>query len=426
MYIYCESWYNLNFIACMGFQSMADARLHLEQKQDKIEVKKETVTHSPSASVSSSGIFSLKMLSLKALLAQEHKLGKDYISRQLPSQLHDDYVHFKQENLKHLLDAILRGDPIAAQKMIKEYPILLLEKLEEKDFVTACSGQKSAKKTPYQMALAEEDTQMAAMLKAQLIFVADAKEADAQFNEQFPKGWEVDEQKRWQPIFGQLDTLTQAIRHAAPGDITSSGHPEYKLTVRKGSKVAIELAQFRSLLDATLNEIVTTGRHFNPDLLQRAFQIYDDHYHDYFGNDWSDPRAMLFWQQTIGYIERLFPANYVQAACDGFYNTEEKLRSGTPQARSFKFEVYHSGRGAWAPADFYPLSSSRLGFDFAIFARGAAAGGCGQGVAGLSAGMRTACDALRPFRSLCQSKTASLQNLCRTQTIAAERRCLVQ
>ena len=56
--------------------------------------------------------------------------------------------------------------------MIEEYPILLLEKLEEKDFVTAPSGQK-ANATPYQMALATEDTQMAEMIKAQLIKVAD-------------------------------------------------------------------------------------------------------------------------------------------------------------------------------------------------------------------------------------------------------------
>lgn len=116
---------------------------------------------------------------------------------------------------------------------------------------------------------------------------------------------------------------------------------------------------------------------------------------------------MLFWQRTTGYIERLFPANYTQAACDGFNNTAEKLRNGTSQERSFKFEIYHSGREAWETAVVYPLNGSRLGFDFAIYGLGS----------------RAALMALvvTDFRSLCQSKTTCIQSLHSTKTIDMRR-----
>lgn len=345
---------------------------HPEIKMDKMIVQ--------SQSVSSVGFFSLKEICMNDLLSNEHIVGKEYVEQLRTknsdgecSQLYDEYRQFKQEKLKSLLEAILRGDPDAAREISEKYPILLLEKLAEEECAVAPSGQKANAK-PYQIALATEDTQMASMLKAQLLKVADEKEATAQFNEQFPEGWKEAENNKWIPIFNQLDSLTQTIRDAQPGDIISSGQPEYKLTVREESKVAIALAQFRSMLEAMLDEIATIGRHFNLDLLQKAFQIYNSHYQNYFGNDSSDPRAMLFWQQIIGYIQRVLPANYAQAFCDGLCNTTQKLQKGIPQSRSFKFEILNAGRNAWCPSDFYPLASSLLGFDFAIYGRQA---GCG-------------------------------------------------
>jgi hypothetical protein len=377
--------------------------------------------------------------------------------------LQDKYVAFKQEKLKSLLKAILSGEePENVKKMIEDYPILVLEELDEKECATieGPSGHKSSL-TAYRTALATEDTQMAAMIKTQLIKIADEKEADKQFNAQFPNGvhydfcsmsaremeddtciksgkiyiakfngsveyavlgkdnktvhrshitedqlginledskedtapfitkfspatlskiqkviakkdhahpqnWEEEEKAKWAETFNQLEPLTQAIRHAAPGDIISSGDPEYKLTAREGSAVAVALAQFRALLETTLNEIATTGRHFNPDLLLQAFQIYDDHYEDYFGNNRNNPRAMLFWQQVIGTIQRIMPANYAQAFCDGLLTTQEKLQKGEAQNRSFVLPFYRPGINWALAAPFYPLADSRLGFDYAI------------------------------------------------------------
>jgi hypothetical protein len=136
--------------------------------------------------------------------------------------------------------------------------------------------------------------------------------------------------------------------------------------VREGSAVARALQGFKLLLVATLNEIIRTGRHFNPDVLQRAFQMYDN----YFADIYTDPPALLFWQQVVGYIQRFLPANYMQAFCDeGLSITEEKLRKGEPQGRSLRIDVWDSHRNNWSTVNIYPLSSSSLGSDFAIYGR---------------------------------------------------------
>ena len=81
---------------------------------------------------------------------------------------------------------------------------------------------------------------------------------------------------------------------------------------------------------------------------------------------------MLFWQQVIGTIQRVLPVNYVQALCDGLYTTEENLRNNNPQGRSLKIqiELFDNGCNVWVSSDFYPLSVSRLGFDYAMYGQG--------------------------------------------------------
>ncbi len=307
----------------------------------------------------------------------------------LVSTLFNSIKTQKDARLKELLTAIVNGKPGIVEAMLERDPSLLLEKLDENDYVTALSGQRSNHATAYRTALAVEDTQMALLLKNKLFELTGNNDvANTQYREQFPEGWEIDETKRWAPVFTTLDSLKDAIRDVKSGDISSSGEPEYKLTVRKGSAVAKILALFRSQLNARirrLNEIVTTGRHFNPHLLLKAFQMYDDHFQDDFGNAWSDPRAMLFWQQGIGTIQRGLPVNYVQAFCDGLYATEAKLRNNQPQGRLLKIDFLDTLRLTRVPMDFYPLSTSRLGFDYAIYGAwcgrpcgACCAGGCGR------------------------------------------------
>lgn len=241
-------------------------------------------------------------------------------------------------------------------------------KEEEKVFANKAGQLISVEgKTAYEFALGEEDTEIAAELRACIVKVKDQEVANKLFHKQYPEGWKKEEAKKSAPMFTQLDVLTQAIRNAQPGDIISSGDPDYRLTVLQNSAVATALAKCRSMLDEMLNEPVTTGRHFNSNLLLRAFQIYDNHYEDYFGNSWGNPKAMLFWQQAIGYIQRFMPANFVQAFCNGLYISNEKLQKSMPKGRLLRFKKYDTGSRDWVNSDFYPLSNSGLGFDFAIY-----------------------------------------------------------
>lgn len=121
-----------------------------------------------------------------------------------------------------------------------------------------------------------------------------------------------------------------------------------------------------------LNEVITAGKKpFNPNVLSKALQIYDDkkHCNDYFGGSYDDPRALLFVQKVMGYdgIQRFMPANYVQAFQDGLDNTIKKLQNHKTQRRSTLFAIYRSGN--WALWDFYPLPlRGTVAIDFAVFA----------------------------------------------------------
>ncbi|MEO9205333.1 MAG: hypothetical protein ABI296_06425 [Gammaproteobacteria bacterium] len=286
--------------------------------------------------------------------------------------------------LRTLLTAIVQGQPDEAKKILEKDPTLLDEKLEEKEFVTSRSGHKFNLK-PYHAALSVGDTQMADMVKS---FFTDEKEADRQFEEQCPKRWEELEDKKWSPIFEKLDNLVLIIG-AAKADITSSGDPDYILTVKEGSLVETKLNEFWSMLDATLNEVITVGKWpFNRKLLLKALQVYGDdkNFETYFGNSWTDPRALLFVQKIIGYegIQRLMPDNDVQAWRDGLENTVGKLKKNEPQGRSTEFEIYRAGN--WLPVSFYPLKprKSSMGSNssvsnFVIYGgRGADAAGPGR------------------------------------------------
>ncbi len=284
----------------------------------------------------------------------------------LVSTLFNSIKTQKDARLKKLLTAIVNGKPGIVEAMLERDPSLLLEKLDEDDYVTALSGQRSNNATAYRTALAVEDTQMVTLIKNKLRELTGSDDvANTQYRDQFPDGWEAAERERWKLIFTTLDSLKDAIRDAKPDDIKLSYYPVGTLKVKERSDVAVVLALFRSQLNALLDEVVTKGRHFNPDLLLKAFKMYDDHYRDDFGNNWKDPHAMLFWQQGIGTIQRSLPVNYVQAFCDGLDITEEKLRHNRPQDRSLEISLFDTR--VWVPTDFYPLSRSRLGFDYAIY-----------------------------------------------------------
>ena len=142
------------------------------------------------------------------------------------------------------------------------------------------------------------------------------------------------------------------------------------MQLKEGSYVATTLIQFRMLLDKTLSEKAIIGRHFNPNLLLKAFKIYNNNpvfQPNKFKYKKYNLQAFLFWQQVIGYIQRFMPANYVQALCDGAPSTLQCLQKDEPQNRLFNFIIYYAEKNKGIDSQFYPLSSSRLGFDFALY-----------------------------------------------------------
>ncbi|MHB1947434.1 MAG: hypothetical protein ACYCQI_04900 [Gammaproteobacteria bacterium] len=220
--------------------------------------------------------------------------------------------------------------------------------------------------------------------------------------------------KKWKPIFKQFYKLTLAIRNRKKGDITSSGDPDYIVTVKEKSAIEKELLEFWKLLDATLDEVITAGKKpFNPDLLLEAFKTYDKHFEDYFGDDWRDPRALLFWQKVIGYdgIQRFMPVNYVQAFHDWLHNTVEKLQKNQPQDRSTHFEVYHCNSN-YVPVVIYPLQRrSCPGYNFAIDGGsigllGLLGGGCEQWMSKLMSIKNSRLTKLMPERQDYQLESA--------------------
>ncbi|MHB1948142.1 MAG: hypothetical protein ACYCQI_08520 [Gammaproteobacteria bacterium] len=301
--------------------------------------------------------------------------------------------------VRELLTAIVSGDPDKARAILETDPTVLLDKLEEKEFVLAPTGHKFNLK-PYQAALAVDDIQMAAMIKPYFAKLDDEKEADRQYDEQCSKS--KDEEKKWIPIFEQFNKLTFAIQNIKKGDITSFGNPSYIVTIKKGSAVEKELYRFWELLDASLENVITAGmKPFNPDLLLEAFKTYAKHFKKDFG-DWDDPRALLFWQKVIGYdgIERLMPVNYVQAFKDWIDLTVERMRINAMQRRNTCFYLNDF--------NFYPLRPRGfIGFNFAIYGCRAAATP-GLSCAGDARDATAAASAIEVF--LCQ-KITEQQNL---------------
>ena len=339
----------------------------------------------------------------------DHESGRGEVP--LVSTLFNSIKTQKSVRLKKLLTAIVSGNPDEARALLDKDPSLVLDQLEEKEVVIAPTGHQFNLK-PYQAALSVDDTQMAELIKS---YFKDEKEADRQYEEQCPEGWMDAEQKKWQPLFEQLNKLTLTIR-GSKDDLKSSGEPDYVVTMKKGSNVEKELHAFWRLLDSTRNEVVTAGKKpFNHHLLLEAWRTYDDAklFKDYFGGHWEDPRALLFWQKVIGYdgIQRIMPVNYVQVFHEWLEDTVKKLQNGEPQGRSTRFEFFRAGN--LVLVDFYPLQERQTeGFNFGIYGRGAAR------AAALASWPRAAPPGRQAFRSLCQSKTAVLQNLYRsTKTI---------
>ena len=121
--------------------------------------------------------------------------------------------------------------------------------------------------------------------------------------------------------------------------------------------------------------------------LIKLFNLYDDEFDNL--NTWD--KRDLVWRQVIGFVQRFLPAVDAQAFAQGLYCIVGGIGK---LSRSFNFSF---GGGS-----IYPVSEGAAGLGFKF------AGGSAAGLLRPDGGARDNCEVL------CPTKTAALENLCRT------------
>jgi hypothetical protein len=242
-----------------------------------------------------------------------------------------------QAGIQKLLKHIAYGEQIEAEKMINASPYLLMMSGDVVDY----SLRKIINVTPAQLAFGGDDEVMCAMLKEKL----GAEEFEKQISEKFIEDAEAEKQS--------LDEFTEIINQL----VDAISDPQANI-LDEINHVAND-SPLRNLLDTFRVKFapgeVRAGKHFNVQFLLKACEIYDANY-ERWGLGWGQ-ECQLFWSQVVGYLERLLPVSYVQAACDGLGD----VVLGKPLRRQFKL----LDNTTYFPLDANP--AKRLGFDHGIY-----------------------------------------------------------
>lgn len=202
-----------------------------------------------------------------------------------------------------------------------------------------------------------------------------------QVNEQFPAGWEIEEEKRVKRDKEALLALFNAV----------------KAEKMNASDIHIAIWRFRDYLEKENDPkiIIKAGKQFNEQILFDALDIYTKYY-----NKHRISKNSMFWQAVIGGIQRYFPANMAQELLQGAHFI---TKAGSKLRRSLQFRNKLSSISS--DNYFYPLNFShrlyQLGENYAVHWDGglSSCGGPGQ-------------QQWSPLQSLCKANTTSLANLC--------------
>lgn len=126
------------------------------------------------------------------------------------------------------------------------------------------------------------------------------------------------------------------------------------------------LQVLRDYLKLDPNELIT-GKHFNHNMLIKAYELYEKYYVQFGG--WDSPKNNLAWRNVIGYLQRFLPACDAQVMAQGLWGVAE---NGDPLRRSLEFRY---DRGVFVFP--LPVGASGLGYEYAggALARPAAGGG---------------------------------------------------
>ncbi len=199
---------------------------------------------------------------------------------------------FNGQTVSQLLLHVIHGEQDEAEAMISANPDLLLEEGEVIDY----SGR-TIKRTAFQMAVGAEDVEMAEMI-AQYLDEYYPGEKEKQYEEQFPVGEGAVELWRQHQDSEALNAVVDAI---------GSSHTN--------EDCAAAFQTFGDYLESQAKNVITTGKHFNVQLLVEAFRLcsYDQNSDAFRG--WNNRQNNLFWCNVINPIQRFLPTCYAQAFC---------------------------------------------------------------------------------------------------------------
>ena len=244
--------------------------------------------------------------------------------------LQEEVEKIKQEKLKELLRAIVRGQRSQAEAILKTHPGLIFKKgdvlVRDVNDSDDYSYRTILNVTPLELAWGAEDVKMCQMIIPFFDRFKDGKkEALAQINKFSGQSSIYD----FRPLIEAISADPFIGRK--PNEFTKGVLARFRKDFRPGC--------------------IKEGKHFNVQFLVQALEIYF-----YFQNQWGSEKTSLFWCQVIGYIQRSLPACYAQAYCTSILKLKQNELD-----RSFQLEL--------SDEFYYPLDaklSHRLGYDYGI------------------------------------------------------------
>ncbi len=206
------------------------------------------------------------------------------------------------DHIHHFLTHVVRGEKKEVEPYLLRNPRLLLEKMK----VTDEAGRKIVG-TAYQIALGAKDVslcpseyeEMAEMLARYFKKLPNGEEEIAkQYAQQFPKGFEIEEVKRGRQDSAALNAVFVTIKDKTKAEVKD------------------DVLAFKEYLKKSTERVIHTGYHFNEALFQEALALYAKHFK--ISGGFGSGKNKLVVKYVLGGIQRYFPANLAQAACDGF------------------------------------------------------------------------------------------------------------
>ncbi len=232
--------------------------------------------------------------------------------------------HLVDDRLEQLLQHIAYGEKEQIRKIIQSEPfksnprLLLCSGPIVKDY--APHGRR-IQQSPYHMAIAAGDVyvkfkdgvyqpdaqgeEVTEMFESPLRAVCDETELMLHRDKLFPGGFEAYMKKIRAEALQAIGEMFKALSKAKAVD--EAGLME---------ECKEDLKKFQKYLEP--EGVITTGMHFPPQILDLAYEFYDDNF-VLFGNAWNSPKNLFAWQKVVGLIQPYLTAVDGMALVQGPY-----------------------------------------------------------------------------------------------------------